>query len=146
MAQAAGEGIPEHARTVAELALAALESEPVREAARSRHWRELFVAAPIGNVTVEGFVDLLYESPEGLVLLDYKTDPVVDDDGLDAALSHYRWQGAAYAAAVEQALGRAVHRCVFLFTTPNGARVVELPDLATLVAKVRALLASPSAG
>ena len=38
------------------------------------HWRELFVAAMVGDRVLEGYIDLLVRTPEGLVIVDYKTD------------------------------------------------------------------------
>jgi ATP-dependent helicase/nuclease subunit A len=62
---------------VARLVRAACDSEPVRRAATARHWREVPLGAPFGGVLLEGFVDLLYELPDGrLVIVDYKTDSV----------------------------------------------------------------------
>jgi ATP-dependent helicase/nuclease subunit A len=50
----------------------------VAAAAATRRWRELYVAAPLGDRAIEGYIDLLYETPTGLVLVDYKTDTVTD--------------------------------------------------------------------
>ena len=137
-AQAAAEGIPERATDVARMVRAALDAPSVREAvAGERYWRELYVAAPVDNVTVEGFVDLLYETPAGLVVVDYKTDAVPGEAELDAALDRYRLQGAAYALALEAALGRVVARCVFIFVQPSVARERAIDDLATAKELVR---------
>ena len=101
-------------------------------------WRELWVAAPIGDHLVEGYVDLLYRSPNGLVVVDWKTDQVQDDAAVAAKVARYRLQGAAYAAAVEAATGEAVDRMVFVFLNDDGPVEVELPDLAAAIAEVSA--------
>jgi len=140
-AQAAAEGIAGRAEEVARMAQAALEAPSVRAAgAGGRYWRELYVAAPIEGITLEGFIDLLVEGPEGLVVIDYKTDAVPDERDLIEALQRYRLQGAAYALAAQEALGRPVARCVFVFAQARGAREREIEDLAGAIEDVRAEL------
>jgi ATP-dependent exoDNAse (exonuclease V) beta subunit len=142
-AQAAAEGVDAQADEVERLVRAAVASPAVREAVAHRHWREVYVAAPVGDITVEGFVDLLYESPEGLVVVDYKTDAVRSEADVDAAVERYRLQAAAYALALKQSLGgRAVARCTFVFVSGGRARQRDLAGaaLATAVADVRAAL------
>ena len=74
-AQAAAEGVIGREHTIAALARSALATDTVRAAAASPGcWREVFVARPFDGTTLEGYVDLLYRSPEGLVVVDYKTD------------------------------------------------------------------------
>jgi ATP-dependent exoDNAse (exonuclease V) beta subunit len=140
-AQAAAEGIPTRADEVARLVSSALRSSAVQEAVASgRYWRELYAGAPVGGTVIEGFIDLLYETPDGLVVVDYKTDAVPGAREIDAAVERYRWQGAAYAVALEQSLGRPVARCVFVFARPSGALEREIEDLPAAKNAVRALL------
>ena len=40
----------------------------------SRYYGEGFVDAPIADVLVETFIDLLFEADDDLVVVDYKTD------------------------------------------------------------------------
>ncbi|OGO49629.1 MAG: hypothetical protein A2148_12180 [Chloroflexi bacterium RBG_16_68_14] len=138
-AQAAAEGIPGRQEEVARLVAAALAAPSVQEAVASggRYWRELYVSAPVEGVTVEGFIDLLYETPDGLVVIDYKTDRVPDEAELEAAMARYRLQGAAYALALEEALGRPVARCVFVFVRAPQAREEAVEDLPAAIADVR---------
>jgi ATP-dependent helicase/nuclease subunit A len=146
-AQAAAEGIPARADEVARLAASALHSSAVQQAvAGGRYWRELYVGAPVGGVVIEGFIDLLYDTPEGLVVVDYKTDAAPGAPEIEAAVQRYRLQGAAYAVALEQSLGRPVARCVFVFTRPAGAIEREIDDLPAATAAVRELLQSQKAG
>jgi ATP-dependent helicase/nuclease subunit A len=65
--------------------------------------------------SAEGKIDLLWESEEGLYVVDYKTDRL-DGKGIRAAAETYRRQGELYAGAVAKALGRPVRafRVVFL--------------------------------
>ncbi len=145
--QADAEGVPEAAGRVSALARAVLASPTVMAARSSaRRWRELFVAAPVGTGLLEGYVDLLYEEPGGsLVVVDYKTDRARTDDELDRAVARHRLQGAAYALAIQVALGRPVSRCVFVFARAGGAVERTVADLPAAVAEVRALLSAPLA-
>ncbi len=137
-AQADAEGIAGRWQEIARMVEAALESPAVREAvAGGRYWRELFVSAPIGEGGVEGFVDLLYETDDGFVVVDYKTDRAPSDEDLEAALTRYTPQGATYALAIEEALGRRVGRCVFVFAAPGRAREKEVADLRAAIEQVR---------
>jgi ATP-dependent helicase/nuclease subunit A len=144
-AQAAAEGIPARAGEIARAATRALDAPALREAvAGDRYWRELYVAAPVEGMTLEGFIDLLYETSEGLVVVDYKTDVVPDAAKLEEALARYRLQGAAYAVALQEALGRPVARCVFVFTEAAGAQERAIEDLPGAMAEVRERLRQPA--
>jgi ATP-dependent helicase/nuclease subunit A len=144
-AQAAAEGIPDRSGEVARLVRAALNAPSVREAVGGRYWREVYVAAPVDGMTVEGFIDLLYETGEGLVIVDYKTDAVPGEEELEAALARYRLQGAAYALALQEALGRPVAGCRFVFAQAGDDRERELPDLPAAIEAVRAVIRRLSA-
>ena len=80
---------------------------------------------------------MLYETDQGLVVVDYKTDRAPGEGELDAALQRYTPQGATYALAVEEALGRNVERCVFVFVEPGRARERQISDLPSAIANVR---------
>lgn len=142
--QALAEGIADEAAHVARLAESARTSKAVLAAVESgRYWRELFVGVEIGGIVVEGFIDLLYESPEGLVVVDYKTDALRDEAATDQAMDRYRLQGAAYALALERALARPVARAVFVFTEPRTERDVD--DLAGAKAEIEGKLGEEAA-
>jgi len=134
---AAAEGIDHLAEDVAARALNALTSPVIREAARQRHWRELYAAAEVEGRLLEGFIDLLYEAPDGsFVVVDYKTHD--SDERPD--LRHkpgYRLQIAAYALMLAEATGREVSRCVFVFLGPDSVHEVQVDDLPGAVSEVR---------
>jgi len=145
--QALGEGMADQAKHVARLAASARTSPSVVAAVASgRYWRELYVGVEIAGVLVEGFIDLLYESPEGLVVVDYKTDSVRDEAAIESAMERYRLQGAAYALALERALGTPVARAVFVFTEPKAEREVENLAAAKVEVEQRIRDAIPAAG
>lgn len=141
-AQAAAEGVTSRRADVVRLAQAGLATKAAQAAAAGRHWRELWVAAPVGGRLVEGYIDLLYEGPDGLVVVDWKTDRVDGDDDTAALLDRYRLQGAGYAAAVEAVTGQPVSRVVFGFLRPEGAVEAELPDLDAAIEEVRQAVAT----
>ncbi|MCZ7529278.1 MAG: PD-(D/E)XK nuclease family protein [Acidimicrobiia bacterium] len=139
-AQAAAEGVIGHEGRIAALARSALDSDTVREAVQGDFWRETYVATPVGDRILEGYVDLIYRADDGLAVVDYKTDAWRTDEDLDAKLERYRLQGASYALAVSRATGRPVTRCEFLFLGETGAEVRSVVDLGSALEEVRAAL------
>ena len=136
-AQAWAESIPDHEATVLTAVSSALSSDIVQSCRTNRHWKELFVAAPVGDVTIEGYVDLLVETPNGLVVVDYKTDMVRSADDVDRKLERYSVQGAAYAVAVEVATGMPVADVQFVFTSGDTPTVRSVHDLDLRRSQVR---------
>ena len=151
--QCAIESIPGHEGVVALLARSALASGAVQLAidAAGRgathypvaHYKELFVAAPVGDRVIEGYVDLLIDTPEGLIVVDYKTDSARTEAEIDAKLASYELQGASYAVALETVTGRTVIDCLFVFCNTRGAIERSVADLDGLKARVRDLLSAP---
>ena len=99
--QAEAEGVYSEKNTVRDLAESALASETVQEAADADHWKEVFLATSVGDTVVEGYVDLLYRSSEGLVVVDYKTDDVHYEPEFNAKVDRYRLQVAALKSACQ---------------------------------------------
>lgn len=142
-AQAAAESLNRNqSGEVSRLARVALASDTVREArAANRYWRELYAAVEVEGVLLDGFIDLLYETEDGeLVVVDYKTDALREGEAVDAAVRRYRLQAASYALMLEETLGRSVSRCVLLFLHPNEER--EVTDLRNAIDEVRQSLLS----
>jgi ATP-dependent exoDNAse (exonuclease V) beta subunit len=139
-AQAAAEGVSGHEPHIRRLVEAALRSPSVVAAAAAPHWREVYVGVPLGESrTLEGYVDLLYRRPDGLVVVDYKTGPASVDAELEPLVQRYRIQGASYGLAVADATGEPVLDVVFAFLTPDGAVERTIPDLPGAVAEARRL-------
>lgn len=129
--QAVAEGIADRAKEIVELVQSARRSDAVQSAlASGRYWREVYVGTRLGDGLVEGFIDLLYERPDGYVIVDYKTDTLPDDAAIERAMARYEIQGAVYALALEQALGKPVADVVFVFTEPQRERRVGNLDAA----------------
>jgi ATP-dependent helicase/nuclease subunit A len=142
--QAVAEGIDGRTDEVCDLVQAALDSDVIGQAiAAGTYWREVYVGVPVGSRVLEGFIDLLIETPEGLAVIDYKTDRI-GPDLLDTVAQRYRLQGAAYALAVQISLGRPVGRCSFLVLHRDGAHEVVVPDLGPAMAEVERHLLAPT--
>jgi ATP-dependent exoDNAse (exonuclease V) beta subunit len=120
-AQAAAEGVLGSEHAIEALCRSALDSDILQHAARQPHWREVYVGVPYGDQVLEGYIDLLYQDDDGLVVVDYKTDSWRSDPDLDAKVDRYRVQLSAYAKAVSEAVGRDVTRAVLLFLSATGA-------------------------
>jgi ATP-dependent exoDNAse (exonuclease V) beta subunit len=144
-AQAAAEGIVGREDDVAARARVALGTRVVREAVEHGFHREMYVATPVDDTTLEGYVDLVYRRRDGLVVVDYKTDAFTDDADLDAKVARYRHQGASYAVALERATGEPVAECVFVFLGGRDARERSVSDLPAAMREVRAALGASSA-
>ena len=65
--------------------------DPVRRAAYRQHWRETYVGTVVGDRVLEGFIDLVYENDDGLVIVGHKTD-TVPAIALDRRVTFYRPQ------------------------------------------------------
>jgi ATP-dependent helicase/nuclease subunit A len=100
------------------------------------HWREIYVAAPAGDQLVEGYIDLLYRTADGFVIVDYKTDAAPTDDHRRRLARTYRLQVATYAHAVESSTGIPVQRGVLCFLEAGGAHEVQVEDLRAAVTRI----------
>ncbi len=137
--KAAEHGVADRAGDVARYVDATLDA-PVLQLARShRHWRELYVSAPVGDGSLEGFIDLCIDGPDGLVIVDYKTH-LLEPGDLDERVARYRQQGAVYALALSEITDRPVAECRFVFVGPDGAEERSIVDLDDAVDEVRRAL------
>ncbi len=67
-----------------------------------------------GQVLLQGVVDCCFEEPEGLVIIDFKTDRVSEVQVLERS-ERYKTQLACYAYAMEQVLQQPVKACYLYF-------------------------------
>ncbi|MBM3308567.1 MAG: PD-(D/E)XK nuclease family protein, partial [Candidatus Eisenbacteria bacterium] len=103
------------ANEAADLVARALASPVMRRAAASgRAFREVPFCVASGGGIVEGRSDLVFEEPEGLVVVDYKSDTLTEG-GAAELVERYRGQAEAYARALSQAIGKPVKEAVLLF-------------------------------
>lgn len=132
-AQAAAENLSRRQPDIARLARSAVESEVVKRAVSSdRFWREVPVVIPMGDGVLEGFIDLLFEEDDSLVVVDYKTDYLEGEDA-QAGTDRYKLQAGSYALAVQKATGKPVKEVIFLFLQPK--QEVTMEGIEELVAQ-----------
>jgi ATP-dependent helicase/nuclease subunit A len=106
----------EGARRAGDAARRALDL-PVMHRARkaAKLWRELPVWFPEGEDLIEGVVDLVFEEDGGLVIVDYKTDHIADDQAV-AQAAHHAPQLQLYGRGLAQATAMPVRERLVLFT------------------------------
>jgi ATP-dependent helicase/nuclease subunit A len=140
--QCAAESILGLDRTVAALARSAIRAPIVRRVVDgAQHWRELFIAAPVGERVLEGYIDLLVRTPDGLVIVDYKTDQWSGPVQTAERVGRYRMQLAAYGAALEVTLDEPVIagvlvRCI----SGEDPEQIDIEDWAQAIADVHRLV------
>jgi ATP-dependent helicase/nuclease subunit A len=140
-AQCAAEGIIGLGSSAAALARSALSAPAVRAALSAEHHRELFVAAPIGDRVLEGYVDLLVRTDDGYVIVDYKTDAWRPGTDRAERIARYRRQLAAYALALEHVTGEPIVAGVLVHCRTSGeAEQIELDGWADAIADLRAAM------
>jgi ATP-dependent helicase/nuclease subunit A len=142
-AQCAAEGIIGLETSVAALARSALAAPSVRAALTAEHHRELFVAAPVGDRVLEGYVDLLVRTHGGFTIVDYKTDAWRPGADRAERIARYRRQLAAYAIALEHVTGEPIVAGILVHCRAVGdAEQIELDNWADAVADLREAMAA----
>ena len=136
------EGLADHADEVAAAVRSVLDAHIVGQAAVGESFREMYVAAPVEDRVIEGYIDLLVRTPEGLVVVDYKTDAVASETAIESLVEEYRLQLAAYALAVEVTTGQPVVAGVLVFTGSSERAAIERRIVASElgIPEVRAIL------
>ena len=80
------------------------------------------------TMMLQGVVDCCFETPQGITVVDFKTDRVFREEDLARRAEEYRPQLEAYSRALAQVLEKPVVRRVLYFLAPG--REVELPPKA----------------
>ena len=79
-------------------------------------------SVPEEYVLVQGIIDVWFEEPDGLVVLDYKTDKIFSARAL---ADKYRAQLAYYAKALEQITGKHVkEKIIYSFTLKKEIKII----------------------
>ena len=140
-AQCAAEGIIGLEPTVESLARSALGRPRGAVATTAEHHRELFVAATVGDRVLEGYVDLLVRTPDGYVIVDYKTDAWRRGADRGERIARYRRQLAAYGLALERIVGEPVVGGVLVHCRTDGpAEEIPLTAWPEALAELRAAM------
>ncbi len=88
---------------------------------------------------IRGVIDALFELPDGLALVDYKTDRVADNVMLQRRIAAYGVQLQAYAAAAASILNQPVKRAILaLFDARMLIEVEVRADFADLASRLQA--------
>jgi len=107
------------------LVQSALRSPVVRVTGTCRHWKEMPIVANIDGRIVEGVIDLLVDTGDGLVVADYKTDQVRSATELQEKAAAYAPQIHAYAKALAST-GLHVHQAVLCFIGTDTVTEVQI--------------------
>ena len=143
-AQAVAEAIPERAADVAELVRRALGSQPaVRARGARRALREVPYSAVFGPAMVEGFIDMVIESADGIEIVDWKTDQIEAAEVL-ARLAEYRLQAGLYVLGLETVTGRPVQRVTYVFVSSEKEESPGTPDELRELARAALADAAPA--
>jgi len=76
------------------------------------------------RIIVRGIIDCLVELPDGLLILDYKTDRIPDAATWEGRVVAYGVQLQLYAVAAAEIFGRPVNRAALVFL--YGRKVVDV--------------------
>ncbi|HET6373161.1 MAG TPA: PD-(D/E)XK nuclease family protein, partial [Candidatus Polarisedimenticolia bacterium] len=127
--EATAAGHPELTGDVRQLVSRALDSDIIKEALASpRCFREIPFAAAGDTYLVEGRIDLVFESGQGLTIVDFKTDRVETDVDIAARVRLYRPQGLVYARALSEIAGLPARAVVFHFIRPGQSRTLKVDE------------------
>jgi len=104
----------------------ALTSDTVQTAiASGQFWSEMYVAAPVEHArvkVVDGLIDLTYRDGNGIHIIDYKTDQVIDE----LSMQHYREQLFSYAELIRRATGEDNVTTELLHLTHSSCKKIEI--------------------
>jgi ATP-dependent exoDNAse (exonuclease V) beta subunit len=115
-AQAEAEGIAGKWQEVAKLVRNGLDSPVIKRAVASGNYhREVFVSAPYEGRLLEGFMDIIFEEDGGLVIADYKTDAIDNEEELLQKKETYELQAGLYALLANKVTGKKVKEVVLVF-------------------------------
>ena len=110
---------------ICQLSEMALASKTVSEASQKKHWKEVYVAAPIAEEKlIYGYIDLVFQDTNGqMAIIDYKT--AANAATFQNSVDKYQRQLAAYALAVEKSTGLPVNRCVLIVLLRQEKKAIE---------------------
>ena len=118
-------GSPRLVGAVRVLVQSALRSPVVGLAGTCRHWKEVPIVADIDGRIVEGLIDLLVDTGDGLVVVDYKTDRVRSVTERDEKATAYAPQITAYVKALAST-GLHVHQALLCFIGKDAVTEVQI--------------------
>ena len=139
-AQAVAEAIPHRAREMSTRLVRWVVRESgawQRARGATRAMREVPFAMETGGKVLEGFIDLVLQTPDGIEIVDWKTDQISKGDVAER-LREYEPQAGLYVYGLESATGARVTRVTYVFAS---AEVEQSPgEPAALAEAARAYL------
>ncbi len=115
-------------RKAEEMVRQALDSEILKRVMRSEGFqKEVPFAFKKNGVMFEGVIDLVFKEGDELVALDFKTD-LVEPEGLNSKVEHYRPQVMVYADAIQNIFGTAPKEVLLFFLHLMKTISVELRE------------------
>ncbi len=117
-AQAVAEAIPHRERDVERLVRWVVRESAAWQRARgaTRAMREVPFAMESDGKVLEGFIDLVLQTPEGIEIVDWKTDQIAADRVAER-LREYEPQAGLYVYGLESATGARVSRVTYVFAS-----------------------------
>ncbi len=108
-----------------------VNSSLIQRACKSKFYREVPFTVEMDGWILEGLVDILFEEPEGVVIVDYKTDEVTGSE-LEVRFQTYRLQALFYALAVHTATGKNIQEVNIYFVKTGLVKKIENPPMAEI--------------
>jgi ATP-dependent helicase/nuclease subunit A len=117
-AQAVAEAIPHRVRDVERLVRWVVRKSAAWQRARgaTRAMREVPFAMESDGKVLEGFIDLVLQTPDGIEIVDWKTDQIAADKVAER-LREYEPQAGLYVYGLESATGARVLRVTYVFAS-----------------------------
>lgn len=124
-AQAVAEAVPHMAQEVERLVTWIVTGSRAwkRAGESGRALREVPFAVETSGHILEGFIDMVIEGPDGMEIIDWKTDRVSARD-VPARLEEYKLQAGLYVHGLQKATGLPVTRVTYVFA---GAETEQSP-------------------
>ena len=71
------------------------------------------------RILIQGIIDCCFEEDDEIVIVDYKTDHVEEENAVELLTMRYAEQLRLYARAVEQITGKRVKECIIYSVSVN---------------------------
>jgi len=119
-AQAVAEAVPYRENDVVRLVRWVMRESDAWKRARGalRAMREVPFALEVNGTVLEGYIDLVLQTADGIEIVDWKTDQIARD-GITERLEQYRLQAGLYVYGLESATGQRVSKVTYVFASPR---------------------------
>jgi ATP-dependent helicase/nuclease subunit A len=141
-AQAVAEAVPHRENDVVKLVRWVVRESEAWKRARGavRAMREVPFALEADGTVLEGYIDLVLQTADGIEIVDWKTDQIARD-GITERLEQYKMQAGLYVYGLEEATGQRVTKVTYVFASPKVEEAMGDPAVLAKAAR-KALAAS----